>query len=153
MSDDVNHPAHYTMYKHEVIELTSKLDFCLGNAVKYILRAPYKGCAVKDYQKAMWYVKYIAENGCRGIDPEVCEFSKVYKNNLVTKLLDWVASGYCGSSSAEILSDLKDLVICEQEKQISRLENQQSTSKGYWHSNQTEEPTPLFLSPMCRVER
>ena len=40
MTDLVNHPQHYAEhYDHEVIELTQHLSFCLGNAVKYILRA------------------------------------------------------------------------------------------------------------------
>lgn len=56
--DPVNHPAHYTQYKHEVIELTGQLDFCLGNAVKYILRAPFKGSEEQDLQKARWYLCY-----------------------------------------------------------------------------------------------
>ncbi len=61
-NDPVNHPSHYAdHYEHEVIELTEKLDFCLGNAVKYILRAPYKGNEVEDLKKARWYVNRIIE--------------------------------------------------------------------------------------------
>lgn len=57
--DVVNHPKHYTQYKHEVIELTEKLGFCLGNAVKYILRAKFKGHEEEDLKKASWYLKRI----------------------------------------------------------------------------------------------
>jgi hypothetical protein len=32
------------------------MNFCLGNAVKYILRADLKGNAVQDLQKARWYI-------------------------------------------------------------------------------------------------
>lgn len=60
-NDPVSHPAHYTQYEHEVIELTEKLGFCLGNAVKYILRAPYKGHEAEDLKKARWYVNRIIE--------------------------------------------------------------------------------------------
>lgn len=60
-NDPVEHPAHYCQYEHEVIELTEKLDFCLGNAVKYILRAPYKGHEAEDLKKARWYLKRIVE--------------------------------------------------------------------------------------------
>ena len=56
MDDPVNHPSHYTQYEHEVIELTEKLDFCLGNAAKYILRAEYKGNEEEDLNKAIWYL-------------------------------------------------------------------------------------------------
>lgn len=54
--DPVNHPAHYCAYKREVIELTRYLDFTVGNAVKYILRAPFKGNYLQDMQKALWYI-------------------------------------------------------------------------------------------------
>ena len=42
-ADSVNHPAHYTWLKDlcgiEVIDITRHMDFCLGCAIKYILRA------------------------------------------------------------------------------------------------------------------
>ena len=30
--------------------------FCLGNALKYILRAPHKGSEMADLEKALWYL-------------------------------------------------------------------------------------------------
>lgn len=58
--DDVNHPSHYTDGKIEVIEYIEdkKLNFNLGNAVKYISRAGKKDPAkmVEDLQKAAWYL-------------------------------------------------------------------------------------------------
>ena len=48
MDDLVNNPVHYTLYKHEVIELTEQLVFGLGNAEKYILRATFKGREIRD---------------------------------------------------------------------------------------------------------
>ena len=59
MPDMVNHPPHYKQYDHEVIELTSKLDFCTGNAVKYILRSRFKGKEKEDLEKSKWYMKYL----------------------------------------------------------------------------------------------
>ena len=32
------------------------MNFCLGNAMKYIWRAGEKGDAIEDLQKAMWYL-------------------------------------------------------------------------------------------------
>ncbi len=59
-SDVVNHPAHYTDGKIEVIEFIEdkKLGFCLGNAVKYISRAGKKDPSktVEDLKKAIWYI-------------------------------------------------------------------------------------------------
>lgn len=57
-SDAVEHPAHYTAYPVEVIELTEHLNFCRGNAVKYIARAGLKDPATEaeDLRKARWYI-------------------------------------------------------------------------------------------------
>lgn len=67
--DKVNHPSHYTWLKDkcgiEVIDITRHLDFCLGNAIKYLLRAGYKtenGYSdnqkeIEDLEKAIWYIK------------------------------------------------------------------------------------------------
>lgn len=71
--DSVNHPSHYTCYEHEVIELTEKLDFCLGNAVKYILRADHKGNKAEDLRKVAWYLSRIlscGENWFEGLLPD-----------------------------------------------------------------------------------
>lgn len=54
--DMVNYPPHYKQYKVEVIEITEDLNFCKGNAVKYILRAEHKGREVEDLEKAVWYL-------------------------------------------------------------------------------------------------
>ena len=67
--DNVNHPPHYTWLKDkcgiEVIDITRHMDFCLGNAIKYILRAGHKQDAsltdnqkeIEDLKKAIWYIK------------------------------------------------------------------------------------------------
>lgn len=56
--DQVNHPKHYNSHPSgiEVIQITEHMNFCLGNAVKYILRHEYKG-GVQDLQKAIWYLE------------------------------------------------------------------------------------------------
>lgn len=59
MADNVNHPDHYKMGGGvEVIQITEQLNFCRGNAVKYICRAGKKDPAkeVEDLQKAAWYI-------------------------------------------------------------------------------------------------
>lgn len=57
-NDTVNHPKHYTMHPSgvEVITITESMNFCLGNAIKYIMRADYKGNRLEDLQKARWYI-------------------------------------------------------------------------------------------------
>ena len=60
MADNVNHPAHYKMGNGcEVIDITENLNFCRGNAVKYLCRAGSKDPEkeVEDLEKAKWYVE------------------------------------------------------------------------------------------------
>ena len=59
VNDPVNNPAHYTAYPVEVIELTEHMNFCRGNAVKYIARAGLKDPAkeVEDLRKAEFYIR------------------------------------------------------------------------------------------------
>ena len=56
--DEVNHPAHYTMGKIEVIDFLEdqKLGFHEANVVKYICRARYKDQELQDLKKARWYL-------------------------------------------------------------------------------------------------
>lgn len=59
MTDMVNRPPHYTRTTIEVIDVIEAfaLGFRLGNTVKYILRAGFKGDAVEDLKKARWYLE------------------------------------------------------------------------------------------------
>ena len=64
MNDAVEHPAHYTSGKIEVIDYIEdqKFPYHLGNAIKYISRAGKKDPekTVEDLQKAVWYInRYI----------------------------------------------------------------------------------------------
>lgn len=66
--DKVNHPSHYTWLKEmcgiEVIDIIRHMDFCSGNAVKYLLRAGHKSeegysdkqKQIEDLKKAIWYI-------------------------------------------------------------------------------------------------
>lgn len=89
--DPVNHPTHYTQYEHEVIELTSQLGFCMGNAAKYILRAEFKGRKVEDLQKAMWYLEYAIEHGLTDKDVilsgKISNLAQSYKSQLLLLVL------------------------------------------------------------------
>jgi hypothetical protein len=63
MSETVNHPAHCKGKTLEVIDVLEDfgLNYHLGNAVKYILRAGKKSTdAREDLAKAKWYIdRYI----------------------------------------------------------------------------------------------
>lgn len=63
-TDKVNHPAYYggKDNPYEAIKVIDAwhLDFCLGNAVKYISRAGKKDpqTEIQDLEKAMWYLQH-----------------------------------------------------------------------------------------------
>lgn len=62
--DLVNHPKHYTAasVQLEPIDVLRYAPFDLGNALKYILRAPHKGNALLDYQKALKYLNWAKQS-------------------------------------------------------------------------------------------
>ena len=59
-AEAIDHPQHYGGADNpfEAIKVIEawQLDFCLGNAVKYISRAGKKGAALDDLRKARWYI-------------------------------------------------------------------------------------------------
>jgi len=59
MDDPVNHPKHYRSHPSgiETIQITEHMGFCLGNAVKYIMRCDHKQDAIQDLEKAAWYIQ------------------------------------------------------------------------------------------------
>ena len=56
--DAVNHPSHYKVGGIETIDFieAKRLGYNLGNVVKYITRADYKGNKLEDLRKAQWYL-------------------------------------------------------------------------------------------------
>lgn len=59
MSDNINHPKHYTAGGVETISFieAKNLGYHLGNAVKYISRAGIKTPnPLEDLRKAQWYL-------------------------------------------------------------------------------------------------
>lgn len=80
--EKVSHPSHYTWLKElcgiEVIDIARHLDFDMGNALKYLLRAGKKSengysdkeKEIQDLKKAVWYIndkiKMLEEEDERG---------------------------------------------------------------------------------------
>jgi hypothetical protein len=58
-ADPVNHPAHYKVGGIETIDFieAKKLNYNLGNVVKYLTRADHKGNRKQDLEKAKWYLE------------------------------------------------------------------------------------------------
>lgn len=109
--DMVNHPKHYTQYKHEVIELASCFDFVTGNAIKYLLRAADKN-GVEDLEKAVWYLNYGAEHpeNATMLKPYGLEaLAETYGNPIVSDLVRGIclASGGVSADSGGIVTAFK----------------------------------------------
>ena len=65
--DVVNHPAHYKVGGIETIDFIEAkgLNYHLGNVVKYITRADYKGDRIENLKKAQWYLTREIESAAR----------------------------------------------------------------------------------------
>ena len=63
-SDNVNNPTHYNTGTIEVITVIEdwKLNFNLGNAIKYIGRCEHKNNKIEDIKKAIWYLERELKN-------------------------------------------------------------------------------------------
>ena len=62
--DMVNSPSHYQLDGLEAIDIIKAsltadeyLGYLKGNALKYVLREPFKGNAKQDVAKAQWYLE------------------------------------------------------------------------------------------------
>lgn len=67
MSDNINHPSHYTSGGIECIDAIRAsmsprgfIDYCKGNVIKYVFRWEHKG-GVEDLKKAQVYLGWAIE--------------------------------------------------------------------------------------------
>ena len=62
-TDNIDHPPRYTAHPSgvECIQITQHMNFCIGNAFKYLWRAGLKGDASEDLHKAKKYIEFELE--------------------------------------------------------------------------------------------
>lgn len=62
MTDNIDHPTHYTNRNigYECIILAKRQYFCAGNTIKYLWRYKDKGHPLEDLKKARWYARKAA---------------------------------------------------------------------------------------------
>ena len=62
---DSTYAQHYSNNKLQATEVIMDNGhgegFCLGNALKYILRAKHKESYIEDIKKAHWYLEYLIQ--------------------------------------------------------------------------------------------
>lgn len=119
MNDNVNHPAHYTRWPIEVINLTEREDFLYGNILKYALRAGAKAGSTyeEDMAKAAWYAARFVSGIAKdtSVEDGLCAFRARGED-----ADDYLAS--CREDAAEMRSYLRGQLaaICSQvEKEMS----------------------------------
>ena len=131
-NDPVNHPSHYlrAAITIEPIELTSRLDSCLGQALQYVLRAPYKGNQREDLEKAMFYLTkeiFIVNQDCYGSTKsefEVAPYVFLFKRH-TTGLEQRVLEALFGNDNATVHVDgIEDAIrlIRGQIEMLSRID-------------------------------
>lgn len=93
MSDNVNHPSHYTSGGIECIDairasMTPKgfIDYCKGNVIKYVFRWEHKG-GVEDLRKAQVYLGWAIETADKlnATSPE--------EREVIKKIIAWWEKG------------------------------------------------------------
>lgn len=101
MSDLVNHPPHYKagngLEAIDVIEgFGFDKDFCLGNALKYLLRAGRKDDLLQDIRKAGWYIsrKIAGIEAAQGMPCNLRQFSLCYLATPYSKYKDGIEAAF-----------------------------------------------------------
>lgn len=86
-NDNVNHPKHYATsmptIQVECIDFAKKMNFCQGNAFKYVWRAGYKEDILEDLEKALWYIDQSMklEYAAQEMDDWKYVYEKIIKTN------------------------------------------------------------------------
>lgn len=56
--ESINHPSHYNQGIEAIDYIEShKMNFNIGNVIKYVTRAKHKGTELQDLKKGLWYLK------------------------------------------------------------------------------------------------
>jgi hypothetical protein len=87
LNNPVEHPAHYSEHPSgvEAIDICGDMNFCLGNAFKYMFRHEYKNNPIEDLKKARWYLRryYFQVTGSTITNPIIwCEGTKSVPPNV-----------------------------------------------------------------------
>jgi hypothetical protein len=115
----INHPPHYNRHPSgvEAIDLCELLGFNLGNAVKYLMRAPHKGQRADDLRKARWYLMRESERSpvqqVRPTASHVAEEIGAHEDGRTAlgRLLDAIAGGTVRLDEIEQTIDRLDAEI------------------------------------------
>lgn len=103
---NVEHPKHYNSHPSgiECIDVVERMPFCLGNSVKYLWRADFKGEHKEDVAKALFYLERVladtTTNGLYNRDTRLTAYARRLRkhadhgySNVIADLLVAQATG------------------------------------------------------------
>lgn len=152
MSDKVNHPKHYNEHPSgiECIQITEHMNFCLGNAIKYIWRAGSKDNAIEDLKKAVWYLQR---------EIQLIEKSKNNTDSEKT-LNEWEAEEIIVDEHLDLPEDVQALLENNSTKWVKsklKMEKQtkehQKNNPRMWRKNAYTPKDPMSWYPLCTLSR
>ena len=103
MTDNVNHPSHYTQAAAQIepIDVLRYAPFCIGNCLKYVIRAGHKGDALEDWRKAQLYYMWATENLIQ---------TEEFLLNYATLLVKFDRLSLLRTAPSQFLDDLKTMI-------------------------------------------
>lgn len=138
--EKVNQPKHYAGDGITAIDIIEafKLNFALGNVIKYALRAgrkPGEG-EVQDLEKASWYLQRELEAARqRGIDREARRARVERENKSASASLHTFAERESGGEWGAVTVDLAELAREQEDKRYAALLMSLEESKGSWETS------------------
>lgn len=122
MTDNINHPAHYTGRDigYECIDIAQHQSFCVGNAIKYLWRYQAKGNPLEDLKKARWYAHKAMEN------QETVDLEDRHCRTILCKLIETTA-GYESAAWYGLLKNEWRITLSSIDAILERMENDTQT--------------------------
>lgn len=123
MSTDVINPDHYKTHPVfgdlECVDITSRLGFLRGNAIKYLWRLGRKDAASQDAHKALWYIDKLAESyqvpdgaaGVSHVHATTIKDSELLSRLTPTHQVDLIQWAVIGTDNNESLDEAAALLI------------------------------------------
>lgn len=123
MTSDAINPSHYKTHPVfgdlECVDVTSRLGFLRGNAIKYLWRLGRKDSTSQDAHKALWYIDRLASSypssgestGASHINTTTIKDDDVLERLTPTHQIDLVQWAVIGVDNNETLDDAAALLI------------------------------------------
>lgn len=122
MTDNINHPTHYTGRNigYECIDITQYQTFLVGNVIKYLWRYNDKGTPLEDLRKARWYAHRAS------IMREQVDLNIGYCKKILLRLVE-TTTGYESAAWYGLLKNEWHIVLSSLDAMLERTENDTQT--------------------------